>query len=192
MNVKKPVVDRRVQKTQRLLHEALIALIREKDYDAIGVGEILDRANVGRSTFYSHFHDKDELLASGISHMLGTIGASHHPRAGRRDPFTWFSLPIFEHHERHRNVSGATVKAGGRAVVHEHLRRLIVGSIRDELGGRHDTRSTTADQLPPELLAEHVASTFILVLNWWLDAESVLSATAVDGLFRSLIRPAVS
>ena len=54
--------DRRVQKTQDLLHGALASLIHEKSYDAIVVKEILARANVGRSTFYTHFRDKDELL----------------------------------------------------------------------------------------------------------------------------------
>jgi len=55
------VKDRRIQKTKSLLHEALGSLIREKPYDAIVVQEILDRANVGRSTFYMHFSDKDDL-----------------------------------------------------------------------------------------------------------------------------------
>jgi len=58
----KQVNDRRIQKTKNLLHQALGSLIREKPYDAIVVKEILDRANVGRSTFYTHFRDKDELL----------------------------------------------------------------------------------------------------------------------------------
>src|SRR5262249_3903679 len=66
----KRVKDRRTQRTKNLLHEALGSLIREKPYEAIVVQEILDRANVGRSTFYMHFRDKDELLVSGIHDML--------------------------------------------------------------------------------------------------------------------------
>jgi AcrR family transcriptional regulator len=71
--------DRRVQKTQRLLRDALVSLIHDKSYDSIAVKEILDRANVGRSAFYAHFHDKHALLASGIHQMLrgGTQGT--HP-----------------------------------------------------------------------------------------------------------------
>jgi AcrR family transcriptional regulator len=64
------VNDRRVQKTQGLLRAALISLIAEKPYDSIAVREILDRANVRRSTFYMHFRDKDDLLVSGIYEML--------------------------------------------------------------------------------------------------------------------------
>lgn len=65
--------DRRIQKTLKLLREALVSLIAEKPYDSIVVKEILDRANVGRSTFYTHFRDKDELLSSGIHDMLGPV-----------------------------------------------------------------------------------------------------------------------
>ncbi|MGE5109488.1 MAG: TetR/AcrR family transcriptional regulator [Acidobacteriaceae bacterium] len=67
-----------MQKTQNLLRDALVALISEKPYDSIVVKEILDRANVGRSTFYMHFRDKDDLLLSGIQQMLGPL-----PEAGR-------------------------------------------------------------------------------------------------------------
>lgn len=58
-----PVMDARVRKTQRRLREALVWLIHEKSYDAIVVNEILERAEVGRSAFYTHFSNKDELLA---------------------------------------------------------------------------------------------------------------------------------
>src|SRR5947207_8618855 len=67
------IEDRRIQKTVKLLREALVSLISEKPYDSIVIKEILDRANVGRSTFYMHFRDKDELLLSGIHEMLGPI-----------------------------------------------------------------------------------------------------------------------
>src|SRR5207248_2698170 len=73
--------DRRVARTQKLLRDALHSLIRERDYDSIAVKEILDRANVGRSTFYMHFRDKDDLLASSICDLLGTIPSSH-PKSG--------------------------------------------------------------------------------------------------------------
>src|SRR4051812_15011818 len=62
-----PVVDaadRRVRRTRRNLTDALIGLILERGYEAITVQDILDRADIGRSTFYAHFRDKDALLLS--------------------------------------------------------------------------------------------------------------------------------
>jgi hypothetical protein len=58
-------VDRRIRGTQKSLHDALISLVFEKNYDSITVQEILDRADVGRAKFYAHFKGKDELLISG-------------------------------------------------------------------------------------------------------------------------------
>ena len=59
-----------MRRTKSSLHGALIGLAREKPYPAIAVKEILNRANVGRSTFYTHFRDKDDLLESGIHEVL--------------------------------------------------------------------------------------------------------------------------
>ncbi len=71
VSVKRRDRDRGVRKTQNLLHEALFSPIHERDLDSIAVKEILHRADVGRSTYYSHFHDKEELLLSGIRATLG-------------------------------------------------------------------------------------------------------------------------
>jgi AcrR family transcriptional regulator len=62
-------MDRRVQKTRKLLQDALIELVGEKGYESITIQEILDKANVGRSTFYAHFQDKDQLLHSILDRL---------------------------------------------------------------------------------------------------------------------------
>src|SRR6266498_992647 len=58
--------DRRIQRTRALLLSALLDLIVERGYEDVSVQDIVDRANVGRSTFYKHFLDKRELLLSGV------------------------------------------------------------------------------------------------------------------------------
>jgi AcrR family transcriptional regulator len=91
------VIDRRIEKTQSLLRQALVSLIHEKDYDAIAVKEILDRANVGKSTFYTYFRDKDDLLISGIHDILHRTDARRQPPAAEPyEKIFWFSTPIFE------------------------------------------------------------------------------------------------
>jgi hypothetical protein len=72
--------------------------IREKPYDEIVVKEILDRANVGRSTFYMHFRDKDELLASGLCDLLRGLYPAELPMPGKKhERIIRFSLPVFEY-----------------------------------------------------------------------------------------------
>lgn len=182
------VPDRRVARTQKLLRDALHSLIRERDYDSIAVKEILDRANVGRSAFYTHFRDKDELLASSIYDLLGSVPSSH-PKAADavNERMLWFSLPIFEHHERHRRAGELRLGPRGRAILHRKLQNVLAGMIAEDVGKSSRGRRKTAGRIPQDLLVQYVASTFILVLNWWVESRNPLPAKEVNDLFCALI-----
>src|SRR5262249_4215508 len=157
------------------LREALASLIREKDYDEISVTEILERANVGRSTFYMHFASKEELLLSSMHGMLRSVSAIPAPASAKRhENIVQFSLPILEHVVEHR-AQGAAMGPGGRAVLHKHLQNALTGMIADDVRRELKGRRKTAGQASPELLAKFIASTFVLVLNWWLQSESRMS-----------------
>jgi AcrR family transcriptional regulator len=193
MASEKWVKDRRVQKTRTLLHEALVSLIREKPYDEIVVKEILDRANVGRSTFYTHYRNKDELLASGIHDMLGAVHVTGQPMSGKMyERIIRFSLPVFEHIHRHRQAGGAGMGSRGRAIIHEHLLKVLADLIADDVGKVFYGGRKTTGQVPLDLLVQHVASTFVLVLNWWAESDSPLCPKEVNQLFRALIIPTLS
>jgi AcrR family transcriptional regulator len=190
---RKQIKDRRVQKTQDLLHEALASLIREKAYDSISVKEILDRANVGRSTFYMHFGDKDELLASVIRDMLRAVRSNEPPSSAKRhERVIWFSLPIFEHIHQHRRIAEARVGTRGRAIIHEHLQKVLVDLIENDVGKEGQDRRKTAGRMPSNLLVQYVASTFILVLDWWVGSRSPLPPKEVNDVFRALTLPTLA
>jgi AcrR family transcriptional regulator len=108
-----PAKDRRIQKTQRLLREALASLIREKPYNSIVVKQILDHANVGRSTFYAHFRDKDDLLVSCIHDMLHSMEPA--PAGKSYETMIGFSLPIFEHIHRHMSQGAGRTDCRGHS-----------------------------------------------------------------------------
>lgn len=185
--------DRRIEKTESLLREALISLVREKDYDSIAVKEILDRANVGRSTFYMHFRDKDELLVSGIHHMLGPVQSKGSPSGEKpHEGFVRFSLPIFEYVDAHRHTSGARMGMRGRAIIHEHLRRVLAELIAEHVKKASHGRRRASGRIPSDLLVSYIASTFILVLNWWVEHKSTLSPREVNDLFRAMILPTLA
>jgi AcrR family transcriptional regulator len=186
--------DRRIQKTEALLRGALGALIREKPYEDIVVKEILNRANVGRSTFYTHFADKDELLLSCIHDLLlpAQLGGRGRATAEPRENIVWFSLPILEHIERHRRTGQATMGPRGRREMHEHLQHAIRELIQDEVRTALRRSSRTARQASPDLLVRWIASTFVLVLNWWVESDTLLPARETDGLFRALIEPSLA
>jgi len=180
---KRRATDRRVRKTDTRLHEALMSLIHDKSYDTIAVKDILERADVGRSTFYAHFRDKDDLLTSGIYESLQSIRST---AAAASDPFAWFSLPIFEHIHRHR-LEGKAAPLDGRSAIHSRLQHTIEELISDDIVRCFARRRV--GPIPAELAVKHVASTFVLVLNWWLDVAGARSPRDADALFRALVIP---
>lgn len=62
-------LDPRARRTRRLLIDAFGALLLERSYGRITVGDITARATVNRATFYLHFRDKDELLEYALRNM---------------------------------------------------------------------------------------------------------------------------
>ena len=184
-----PVADRRIQRTRALLHEALGSLIREKPYDRITVAEILDRAQVSRSTFYIHFKDKDELLASSMrALLLGVLSAGDEARPDAAERMVAFSLPLLTHIHQHRRSGKVKLGERGRGILHEHLRRALSEWIVETMAGDLPTHRSRRS-ITPELLARHVASTFVLVLHWWLDDGAMRSPREADELFRALVMP---
>jgi AcrR family transcriptional regulator len=184
--------DRRIQKTRKSLHLALFALIHERDFDSIAVKEILHRANVGRSTFYSHFRDKEQLLISGIQDMLRSARPAAPSLAKPYTQIIWFSLPIFEHVDQLRRTGQTQISTRGRAILHDRLQQILADLIAEDVRRILERRPKSAAQIPPEIVVQHVASTFIQVLNWWLESGSPLRSKEVNGLFHSLILPTLS
>lgn len=184
--------DRRVLRTRGLLHEALFRLIREREYHRISVGLILERANVGRSTFYTHFRDKEALFASAVQEMLESVRPAKETIPTQpTERVVGFALPLFEHIERHRNAGGARMGQRGRAALHEHVRRILARWIAEELHPDSRSHGNSTDRIPSDLLSQYVASTFVLVLDWWVDSKCVPSSKEADALFRSLVLPAI-
>src|SRR5215831_9570852 len=173
------VKDARVRRTQRRLRDAIVSLIHEKSYPAIVVNEILERADVGRSAFYAHFPNKDALLASGMEAMLHATTPRTHPASvGVFGKALGFSFPVFEYVGQCRQSADGKMGRRERHIVHQHLRRLLAAQIRDEVRQalqRADGRAA----IPADLAIEYIVTTFILVLNWWVE-NSRLSAREVD------------
>jgi AcrR family transcriptional regulator len=75
--------DRRVARTQRMLIEAFVALLMERSYRNVRIADIVTRADVGRSTFYEHFRDKDEILLASMGWMFAILAGAVKPDACR-------------------------------------------------------------------------------------------------------------
>lgn len=156
--------DRRVQRTQRLLHQALTSLILEKKYDAITVRDILDRADAGRSTFYLHYRDKDELLTNGFQYLQNflesVLEASQRAAPDSCERIIGFSLPMFEHALEYRRVNGALLGSSAESVVHRRIHFVLAGIVLRELKVQLQNRKRAYPPVSPDLLGHFVVSTF--------------------------------
>lgn len=133
-----PSPDRRVRRTKLLLHRALIELILEKGYSRTTVQDILDRADVGRSTFYSHYRDKDDLLVvSCTEYVRAVVNDSGTPDTRLWDPVRTLLHMAEQNREVYRALvgrrSGAVLIRATVQMVHEiladHLRnRMAMGT----------------------------------------------------------------
>src|SRR5437867_3441719 len=113
-------IDRRVQRTRQLLQDALMAMMIEKGYEATTVQDIIDRANLGRATFYAHFADKETLLASRLEDLRAMLALRQ--QAGG---VLGFSLAMFEHARGHLSLYAAIVAKESGAFVLQRIHRTI-------------------------------------------------------------------
>ncbi|WP_433300443.1 TetR/AcrR family transcriptional regulator [Actinoplanes sp. CA-030573] len=166
--------DRRVRRTRRSLQEALVGLITERGYDKVTVQDVLDRADVGRSTFYAHFRDKDALFASCFDDLRGDLERelSGMDRTDRADPLG----VIFAHAYRNQRVYQAVGTA--------HLHRLLYDALRDHLA-EHGTRQ------PVEILAQYHASALVGLLSWWVKAGFPHGPAEMARMCQEIMQPSV-
>lgn len=186
--------DRRVQRTRKLLHDALMDLMLEKGYEAVTVQDIVDRANVGRSTFYAHFTDKKDLLMSGSDQLQAllsqeqiTAQATH----GRSSALLLgFGLPMFRHAQANYRLYQAMVAKGGSAIVDDLVGHSLTNLVHDELAALAPSRSTLP--VPLEIVVLYSVSSFMALLKWWLDHKMPFPAEEMDRMFRALTIPGLT
>lgn len=174
-------IDRRVVRTRTALYDALVALIRAKDYAAITVEDILDEANVGRSTFYAHFTSKDDLLQRSLERLrdllVGVQQGTVHGGEGGCDP----ARALFEHVGEYADVQAALAGGHGGAVLREAVDKVLADVLRQAMG------AGPAGGLPRELVIQHMVATVNTTLRWWRDHRPGMTPAEADALFRQLL-----
>lgn len=173
-----------------------MSLILEKKYESITVQEILDRADVGRSTFYMHFEDKDDLLFSGFQYLQSFLESALGVRTtAPRESYEriiGFSLPMFEHAQEYRRVNRALLGSSAEAVVRRRIHSILAGIVRRELKLEWRNRKRNTGPVSPELLGHFLVSTYTSVLAWWLNSSNPASPREIDVAYRHLVLPCLA
>jgi AcrR family transcriptional regulator len=177
-----PRRDRRVARTHRLLREALLSLAKERGWDEVTVQDVCERADVGRSTFYLHFADKEELLVSGFDDLRKEM----RERAAARGGPMGFTLALLEHTTQYEWVLRALTGTRTAQVVQHEFMNVVIDLIEEDL----------AQHVPPGELraagARYLAGAFYELLRWWGgwgDRKKRAPAVEIDDVFRTLTAP---
>lgn len=104
--------DRRVRRTRRMLHQALRELMAEKRYDSITVQDILDQADVGRTTFYAHYQDKEDLATSMLIDLMDRL-LSVLDEPGQEDQQILPTRILFKHIEENHEIFKGMMQGRG-------------------------------------------------------------------------------
>ncbi|MBB4765292.1 TetR/AcrR family transcriptional regulator [Amorphoplanes digitatis] len=179
-------MDRRVRRTRRMLQEALVALIEERGYERLTVQDVLDRADIGRSTFYTHFRDKDALFMTWFDGLREDLRSEFDAMTDSRQP-TAASRPlgvIFDHAYRNQRVYRAVCgRQGGNAFTHL-MQRLLFELLREHL-------CMAGTRLPVEIAAEYYSGALLSTLLWWVRQDFPYQPEELAAMCQLLTAPGV-
>jgi AcrR family transcriptional regulator len=184
--------DRRVERTEQLIRSAMLSLVKEKGFETLTVQEIIDRANVGRATFYAHFDSKDDLLASGFEDLRAALRARQQDAQARGRSFDdrvlAYSREMFDHANEYCDVFRAMAGKKSGAAVQRLLHKLLADLIRDDV---KRTVGNGEHAVPSEAMVQFLAGGLMALLVWWLDGKVRMPIAEVNALFRTLALPAL-
>lgn len=179
-------MDRRQRKTRAAIFEAFSELLAEKNFNRITVGEIIERADVGRATFYAHFETKDHLLRDMCDELFSHIfeaqegnEAAHTHIFDCEAPDSVF-LHLLQHIERNDNnilklLSGKSNELFLR-YFEENVRKLS----ESQINLFHERKPI---ELPEDFWREHISSSLINSIRWWISRGMKESPETVTKYF---------
>lgn len=170
--------DRRSQRTRHLLSQAFVELLREKGYSAITVSDIIDRADIGRSTFYSHYRDKDDLFVNELDRVIEALG--HQFPEQEEMPF-FPSLGLFRHVGEQYELYKALLWTPGIDLLIKHMQTSLSHRVEQGLQERK-----LEYKVPVPIMASFIAGSFLTLLKWWLENKMVYPPEQMDDIFKKL------
>ncbi|MFF3501609.1 TetR/AcrR family transcriptional regulator [Streptomyces sp. NPDC003247] len=178
--------DRRIRKTRAALRDALVALVLERGFTALSVGDIIQRADVARVTFYSHFRDKDELFARVTADMLADLGTRLRP-AMEENAVGFTGRPVLEmlrHAREERDLYRIVLRGEGDGKPLRMFAEACTEVAREEFRSRTE-RNDVKPRIDPALLARVWVGEQIAVLQWWV--EQGTAPTPAEDVVRMLL-----
>lgn len=182
-------MDRRQQKTRAAIFEAFAKLLSSKSYSKITVQEIIDEANIGRTTFYAHFETKDMLLHEMCTDLFehifsDTPVAEHtHDFSGHGGNTEAMITHILYHLRDNKKNILRLLRCESSELFLQffkiHLHEFITGYFFPDI-------SDTYPDVPPDFLINHISCSFVGMIQWWIQSHLKQSPEELAAYFMSV------
>ena len=180
------IMDRRQRKTREAIFSAFIDLLSKKDFVQITVGEIINQADIGRATFYSHFETKDfllkELCEELFCHIFDTMNeanAVHRHIFNCNAPNSVF-LHLFQHLKRNDNNILQLLSSQNNELFLNYFKLNLKELVASQLVLFESRKS---EKLPESFWINHITSTFVETIKWWIDNDMNESPETITEYF---------
>ncbi len=187
-------MDRRQKKTRRAIFNTFSILLERKQYNHITVQDIIDGANIGRSTFYSHFETKDDLLKALCEELFGHILEAAVDSAHTHGLYLQGGVPesVFCHLLQHlsendNNILGL-LSCESSEIFLRYFKTCLNDLIQTQFLDHYQIRES---ELPIDFLVNHISGSFVEMVLWWIKGNQVLTPEELDRYFRAVIEPII-
>ncbi len=178
-------VDPRVRRTRRLLREAMVSLIIEKDYGAISIKDVTDRAEVAYITFFRHFESLDELLMEvldeGLAELRGHIETL--AKQSETSALETEGRLIFEYIQQKADLFRILFKSQSVTRIRKKIVQTIAGIFQQSCAPLARSKS----QVAINIMSNHIATSLLALIEWWLDNKMNPSPAEMGKVYKSLI-----
>ncbi len=190
--VRECIMDRRQKKTRDAIFKAFTTLLSEKNYNQISVQDIIDEADVGRTTFYSHFETKDYLLKDLCEELFGHIidTAMGLPHEHYHYNCECKTDSVFLHLLKHLQENDLNILALLSSQNNEIFLRYFKSNLKRLILTQYaDTGALKSSSLPTDYIVNHISSSFVETAEWWISRRMKETPEQITEYFLSVIEP---
>ncbi|MEE1227589.1 MAG: TetR/AcrR family transcriptional regulator [Lachnospiraceae bacterium] len=184
-------MDRRQQKTREAIFNALTRLLSEKKFSQITIQELIDEANIGRSTFYSHFETKDELIEALCSHVfdqLLAIARKDVKKYGIKNSMETLNVmfvSILKQISKPRRSIIHILSTENRYLFIGYFKEGVRDMIEEITSKNGDIR---ASRLPDDYIVDCLAINFVETMQWWFASGQNESIQELSQYYNTIVK----
>lgn len=183
-------MDRRQRRTREAIFNSFTELLAQKDFNQITVGDIIAGADIGRATFYSHFETKDFLLKAFCEELFCHIFDTEkheghtHKHIFQCDGADSVFLHLFQHINKNDNNLLVLLSSKNNELFLRYFKSNLERLIESQLPAFETHRD---HRLPASFWKNHIISTFVETLKWWIDNGRKESPEIITEYFLTVV-----